>query len=292
MEENHPELVKTDYGVTEAGGLCIAPGKVLFMNGEKGAARKRISFRGKAGHGSMPGGSDNAVVKLSEAVTRLSRYSPPTTTQYLSQVADGLGLGFIQRLMLTSPMLLPFTLNRLRSRSPMMAMLMHGLSRMTVSPNIVHGGVKVNVIPENAYVDLDIRTLPGQDEEYVMSQLRQALGPLAGEATIEDPVGAERGFMSHGSASPSRSEFVDAMERAVRKEIPGGSLVPLIMPGASDSRFLREQGAEAYGFSLFDPETPPSQLTELAHGTNERISIKTLELTQRVYYNLAKDFLK
>ena len=291
MVKNHPELIKTDYAITEAGGISIAPGKVLFMTGEKGVARKRVSFRGKAGHGSMPS-SDNAVVKLSEAVHRLSRYETPTTTVYLSHVADGLGLGFIQRLMLTNPALLPFTLNRLRSREPMMAMLIHGLSRMTVSPNIVHGGVKVNVIPENAYVDLDIRTLPGQDEEYVMSQLRQALGPLADEATIEDIVGAERGFMSHGSASPSRSEFVDAMERAVRKKIPNGSLVSMIMPGASDSRFMREQGAEAYGFSLFDPETPPSQLTDLAHGANERISIKTLELTQGAYYHLAKDFLK
>ena len=292
MVKNHPELVNTDYAVTEAGGISIAPGKILYMTGEKGAARKRISFRGKAGHGSMPSGSDNAIVKLSEAVTRLSRYDPPTTTKYLSHVADGLGLGFIQRLMLTNSSLLPITLNRLRSREPMMAMLIHGLSRMTISPNIVHGGVKVNVIPENAYVDLDIRTLPGQDEEYVMSQLRQALGPMADEAIIEAPVGAESGFMSHGSASPSQSKFVDAMERAVRKEMPNGTLVPLIMPGASDCRFLREQGAEAYGFSLFDPETPPSQLTDLAHGANERISIKTLELTQKVYYHLAKDFLK
>jgi acetylornithine deacetylase/succinyl-diaminopimelate desuccinylase-like protein len=292
MVRNHPELVKTDYAVTEAGGLSIAPGKVLFMNGEKGVARKRISFRGKAGHGSMPRGSDNAVVKLSEAVTRLSKYDAPTTTKYLSQLADGLGLGSLPRLMLTNPLLLPFTLSRLRSREPIMAMLIHGLSRMTMSPNIVHGGVKVNVIPENAYVDLDIRTLPGQDEEYVMSQLRQALGPLATEAIIEDPSGAERGFMSHGSASPSRSEFVDAMERAVRKEIPNCSLVSLIMPGASDSRFIRGHGGEAYGFSLFDPATPASQLTDLAHGANERVSVKTLDLSQRVYYHLAKDFLK
>ncbi len=291
MVRNHPELVQTDYAVTEAGGISIAPGKILFMTGEKGVARKRISFRGKAGHGSMPHGSDNAIVKLSEAVTRLSRYNPPTTTNYLNHVADGLGLGFIQRLMLTSPLLLPITLNRLRSREPMMAMLMHGLTRMTMSPNIVHGGVKVNVIPENAYVDLDIRTLPGQDEEYVVSQLRQALGPMADEAIIGDPAGVESGFMSYGSASPSRSEFVDAMERAVRKEIPIATLVPLIMPGASDCRFLREQGAEAYGFSLFDPETPTSHLADLAHGSNERVSTRTLDLTQKVYYHLAKDVL-
>jgi len=292
MIENHPELVEADYAVTEAGGITIAPGKIAFMTGEKGVARKRISFRGKAGHGSMPYGSDNAVVKLSEAVTRLSRYSPPLTTEYLGHIAEGLGLGFVQRLMLTNPWLLPITLSRLRSREPMMAMLIHGLSRMTVSPNIVHGGVKVNVIPETAHVDLDIRTLPGQDGEYVISQLRRALGPLAGEAIIEDPPGDERGLMTFGSSSPFQSVFVDAMEKAVRKEMPGGTLVPLILPAASDCRFMREQGAEAYGFSLFDPETPTSHLAELAHGVNERVSIKTIELTQKVYHHLAKDFLK
>jgi acetylornithine deacetylase/succinyl-diaminopimelate desuccinylase-like protein len=292
MAENHPELVKTDYAVTEAGGISIAPGKVLFMVGEKGVARKRISFKGKPGHGSMPLASDNAVVKLSEAVTRLSRYNPPLTTEHLGHVADGLGLGFFQRLMITNPMLLSLALGRLKSRQPTMAKLLHGLSRMTISPNIVQGGVKVNVIPERAHVDLDIRTLPGQDEDYVVTHLREALGPLADEAIIEDPPGPERGLMSYGSSSPARSEFVDAMERATRKEMPGATLVPLIMPGASDCRFMRAQGAHAYGFSLFDPETPTSHLADLAHGTNERVSVKTLELTQRVYYHLAKDFLK
>jgi acetylornithine deacetylase/succinyl-diaminopimelate desuccinylase-like protein len=98
--------------------------------------------------------------------------------------------------------------------------------------------------------------------------------------------------MSYGSASPSQSKFVDAMERAVQREIPGCRLVPLIMPGASDARYIRGQGGEAYGFSLFDPETPSNQLADLAHGSNERVSLKTLELTQRAHYHLARDFLK
>jgi acetylornithine deacetylase/succinyl-diaminopimelate desuccinylase-like protein len=163
---------------------------------------------------------------------------------------------------------------------------------MTISPNMVRGGVKVNVIPERAHVDLDIRTLPGQDEDYVVAHLRQALGPLADHAVIEDPPGPESGFMSYGGSSPTRSDFVDAMERAIGMENPGATLVPLIMPGASDSRFMRAQGAQAYGFSLFDPETPANRLANLAHGTNERVSVKTLELTRRVHFHLAKDFLK
>ncbi len=106
-----------------------------------------------------------------------------------------------------------------------------------------------------------------------------------------NPPGCEREAMSYGSSSPARSEFVDAMERAVRRELPDGTLVPLIMPGASDCRFMRGQGVEAYGFSMFDPETPTSHLADLAHGANERVSVRTLELTQRVYYHLVKDFL-
>jgi len=69
---------------------------------------------------------------------------------------------------------------------------------------------------------VDIRTLPEQYNEYVIAQLRQALGPLAKEAIIEDLLGKEGGFMSFGNASPFYSAFVDAMEEAVRKEIPNG----------------------------------------------------------------------
>jgi acetylornithine deacetylase/succinyl-diaminopimelate desuccinylase-like protein len=291
MLKNHPKLIETDYAITEAGGISIAPGKILFISGEKGVSQKRIAFKGKPRHGSMPYGSDNAIIKMSEAVTRISRYVPPVTTKYISDLADGLKLGFIQRQMLTNPWLLSFTLGRLRSREPTMAMLLYGLSRMTMSPNIAQGGLKVNVVAEKAHIDLDIRTLPGQDEGYVISQLRKALGPLAEEALIDD-LGSTEGILSFGNASPSRSDFVAAMEKAVNREMPNSALVPLISPGASDCRFLRELGTGAYGFSLFDPETPSSHLAELAHGVNERVSIKTLDLTQKVYQYLARDFLK
>ena len=291
MLKNHPKLIETDYAITEAGGVSVAPGKILFISGEKGVSQKRVAFKGKSRHGSMPYGSDNAIIKMSKAVTRISSYVPPVTTKYISDLADGLKLGFIQRQMLTNPWLLSFTLSRLRSREPTMAMLLYGLSRMTISPNIAQGGLKVNVVAEKAHIDLDIRTLPGQDEEYVISQLRKALGPLAEEAVIDD-LGATEGILSFGNASPSRSDFVAAMEKAVNRELPNSTLIPLISPGASDCRFLRELGTGAYGFSLFDPETPSSHLAELGHGINERVSIKTLDLTQKVYYNLARDFLR
>jgi len=289
MVKNHLELVKTDYAVTESGGMSFAPGKITFMSGEKGLAWKRMSFKGESGHGSMPFGRDNAIVKMAKAVTRISNYNPPITTKYLRDTADGLELGFVQHLMFTNPWLLPLTLNRFKSQAPTLARYMYSVSSMTISPNIANGGVKVNVVPEKASIDLDIRPLPGQDNEYIMSQLRQALGPLAEEAEIEDLPSDEGPFMSIGNSSPSRSDFVDAMEKAVRNEIPNATLVPLIFPATTDCRFLREVGAEVYGFSLFDPETG---VHDLSHGVNERVGIKTLDLTQKVYYHLARDFLE
>jgi len=294
MLENHPEQIKTDYLVTEAGGLSIAPGKLVFMIGEKGGAWKRISFKGTPGHGSMPFDSDNAAHKAAKGIIKIRKYCDskiPLTTEYLSYLANGLDLGVIQRLMLTNKKLLPFTLNNLKKRDLQMARVVHGLSRMTLSPNIIHGGTKVNVIPATTYIDVDIRTLPGQDDNYVLTHLKKALGDLAEEVSIKSMTVEEGGFTSYGNASPASSEFVTAMEKAVKEIFPDSTLVPFIMPAVSDCRFFRERGVEAYGFSLFDPETPMSHLASLAHGTDERISIKTIELSQKVYYNLAKFFL-
>ncbi|MBN2334861.1 M20/M25/M40 family metallo-hydrolase [Candidatus Bathyarchaeota archaeon] len=92
-----------------------------------------------------------------------------------------------------------------------------------------------------------------------------------------------------GGSSPVESVFVSAMEMAVRMEMPGTTLAPEMMPGKTDLRHLRRLGVECYGFALYDPETPAKALT--VHGPNERVSLKTVELTRRAYYNLAKTFL-
>jgi acetylornithine deacetylase/succinyl-diaminopimelate desuccinylase-like protein len=192
--------------------------------------------------------------------------------------------------MLTNKRLLPFTLKFLGKRDPNMARIIHGLSRMTISPNMVEGGVKINVIPADAHISLDIRTLPGQDEDYVRTHLKKALGSnLANDVIIEDL--KEGGLISYGNASPATSEFVNAMENAVNQEISNSTLVPFIMPAVSDCRFFRERGIPAYGFSLLDPKTPMAEFSSIVHGVNERVSIRSLELSQKAYYNLAKVFL-
>lgn len=93
-----------------------------------------------------------------------------------------------------------------------------------------------------------------------------------------------------GGASPERSGFVDAMEEAVRMEAPGARLVPEHMPGKTDARYLRGCGAAVYGFGLYDPCTPLA--ARRVHGPDERVSLRTVELTRRVHLNLARVFLE
>jgi len=63
------------------------------------------------------------------------------------------------------------------------------------------------------------------------------------------------------------------------------------LTGASDTRFYRDVGSQAYGFSLFDDRLKLAEITPLAHGDDERISIGTLRLTAEVYERLARNFL-
>jgi len=291
MMENHPDLIETDYCISEMGGAFLADGKVVFMIGEKGGAWKNIEFKGTPGHGSMPYGSDNAVVKASKAILRIQDYCDnkiPITTEYLEYLADGLGMSKLQKFMVTTKSLLPLTLKLSRKKDPDTAKIIHSLSRMTMSPNMVKGGIKANIIASKASIAVDIRTLPSQDEEYVLKHLKKALGDLAKEAEIIQIEEEDGGVNSKGNASAPASDFVSLLEKTVNMEFPGSTLVPFLMPGVTDMRYFREKGVQSYGFSLLDPKTTAKDMASLPHGIDERIRIKTVELTLKVYYNLAK----
>ncbi|NHJ32195.1 MAG: M20/M25/M40 family metallo-hydrolase, partial [Asgard group archaeon] len=288
--ENHPEEMKCDFAVSEMGGVNLSSGKIGFMIGEKGAVWLKLSFTGTPGHGSVPFGSDNAIVKAAEAIKRLFEYKPPVTTKYLKNIAKGFGLKAFARLMLTNKLLLPVILKRMLKTNPEMAKSLASLSRMSMSPNTFKGGIKANVIAANATIGLDVRTLPGQDFDYIIHHIHKALGKeLAKEVKIE--VLPEEGIVSYGNASSFKSEFVTKMEKAIQKINPHYEFIPLIYPGVTDLRFLRKLGIECCGFALMDPRTEFGELINRIHGIDERISLVTLDYSLVAYYNLAKEIL-
>jgi acetylornithine deacetylase/succinyl-diaminopimelate desuccinylase-like protein len=292
MVKNHTEKVKVDYLVTEAGGFPITPGRIAFMFGEKGASWIRLQFKGEEQHGSMPYGTKNAITNMSDAIQRLNTYHPPINTKHIRTFLGELGINPALKFLLTQKRLLPLIIRLMAKRNIAMARLFHSLSSMTMSPNLCNGGTKVNVIPGQAHLDVDIRTLPGQDEEYVYKHLRKALGSKAEEAAII-PI-KEGAVTSYGNASDPGSPLVQVMREVVQDLVKVEKLrmVPMMMPGATDCRFFREAfGTQAYGFSLFDDSLDVQTLMKMGHGDNERVPLATVELTAKAHLELAKRFL-
>ena len=183
LAEHEWDAIGADYVLTESGGILTPTPtgpKVTVTVAEKGVAWRRLRVRGTPAHGSMPFGTDNAIVKAAEVVRRLAEFRPqsPDRRAWRTFVdnsdyrdyAAGRPPGSGPACGMPAPP--ATTLARPGSGTP--------APITTFSPNVVHGGVKTNVIPDVVDLDVDIRTLPGQtndDVERVTWQKRSATWP-------------------------------------------------------------------------------------------------------------------
>jgi acetylornithine deacetylase/succinyl-diaminopimelate desuccinylase-like protein len=293
MVQNHPEKVKVDYLVTEAGGEPIGPKRLSYIYGEKGTAWTRMLFKGEERHGSAPFKSNNAIVTMAKAIQRINRYQPPRDTTIIKPLLKALGVGRFTRTLMNQPLLLGFMLNQLSKKNQGDASFIHSLSQMTWSPNVCRGGAKTNTIAGTASLDVDVRVLPGQNEDYVREHFRKALGPLVQSVEIDSMEPDEGGTFTPGTLSDVSSPLVELMGSVI-KELRGPefTLVPMISPGATDCRFFRSAwNTQAYGFAIHDGSMELATLYSLFHGTDERVPIGTVELTAKGYMELARRFL-
>jgi acetylornithine deacetylase/succinyl-diaminopimelate desuccinylase-like protein len=156
---------------------------------------------------------------------------------------------------------------------------------MTVAPTIVSGGVKINVIPAQVDIDVDVRTLPGQTQADVEAYLDEALGDLADRVEVveahDDPA----------TASPVDTPLWDALGRASDAVYAGSHLVPMLCVGATDARFFRRLGTTSYGFGLFSQKVDFDSFSRMFHGDDERVDTESLRLSTELWEAVARDML-
>ena len=287
LVDHEYDAVRADYVLTESGGIVHrtdAGRLVTLTSEEKGLAWRRLRVRGTPGHGSMPFGSDNALVKAAEVVRRLATYRPKARIgeTWRSYVAT-LDVDPDLREALLDPERVYEACGRISD--PRVAKVAHACSHMTFSPNVVHGGVKTNVIPDVVDVEVDIRILPGETQDDVVANLDEALGDLAAQVEVE--------VLHAGvsTASPWDNPLRDVLEKATRRVYPDASLVPRLMTGGTDARFYREKGAVAYGFGLFSEAVTYEDFSTRFHGHDERVDVESLRLTTDLWLDVATDLL-
>ncbi len=277
------EILQAEYVWDEGGfGLdgMFGPGVVFTVAvAEKGCLWLRLVVEGEPGHGGVPQ-AGNPVELLVAALERLRRHRWPPILHPV--VRD-----MLQQVSTTMPAPKNWLLRNL-DRQPVWHMArgalvgqpaLKAMLQTTVSITGLKGGVKENVIPERAEATLDVRLLPGQEEEPFLAELKRVLRePCLRIGVIQHP--------APGTVTPYAG---DAMYEALRsvcpRIVPGSRVAPLLTVGTTDSSHFRAHGFKTYG--LYPAVIPPEELGRF-HGIDERISVANLALGTRLVYEVLR----
>ncbi len=281
LVENCKDKLVADFTITEGGWDPMRiGGKVcnFVQTGEKGTIPTKLRARGVSCHGSVPMFGDNAVAKMADVVKGLAEYQPqmvltPEVRQLIQAVAKLEGLGNeINKENIDQ------VIQRLGDR--VLAGYLTAITRMTVSPNVIHGGVKVNIVPDSCETDVDIRVLPGQDKEYVVKELEQAISSAEIEITQYNAP----------TFSSTDNEFYRLVLNTMKEYVDDNIVIPCVSSGATDSRFLRAIGIPCYGIGMMALNLD-DKMRQSIHGKDEKIDIDSLRLTSGFLMQLARRYL-
>ncbi len=286
LAREHWDAIECDYVLTETGGQLLhtpAGPRVTMVAAEKGIGWRRLVVRGTPGHGSMPWGSDNALVTAAEVVRRLAaHHAQPQITSYWRALVESMGLPGDQLAALTDPGRIRDALHHLPEAVQPFA---HACTHMTFSPNTAHGGQKANTIPDEVVLELDVRTLPGQTEQDVRDEMRAALGDLYDRVEMEPLANRP------GTESPTDTPLWDLLERRALAANPGAEVIPAMLVGGTDASFFRERGVPAYGAGLFSERATYEDVRARYHGLDERIDTESLSLQTQLWIDVATGLL-
>jgi len=138
------------------------------------------------------------------------------------------------------------------------------------------------VIPSRAELRVDCRVPPGLGESEVREGIAEVLGDQDGTWRIE--------FTEQvvGNRSPVASELMDVIGAWVAEHDPGARVVPVVLPGFTDSRHFRLAFPECVAYGFF-PHRYQSLLESapLVHGADERIDVRDLAFATQMFSDLA-----
>jgi acetylornithine deacetylase/succinyl-diaminopimelate desuccinylase-like protein len=287
MTQEHLPKIEAEYCLAEGGGVSRAGGKVKFASVqtlEKTPRAIDLVARGVAGHGSVPLRS-NPIAHLSAAVARLAEWKPPirlndTTRAYFKRLAALSTPADAKRyldVIGTDPKLAAAADEYFLDHEPRHASMI----RTSISPNIIQGGYRVNIIPSEARATLDVRTHPDDNPEQLLAEVRKVVNDPAVEVSW-----GQRDVRPSASSAELDSEAFTAIEAAIKKHYDTVTL-PTMSTGATDMAYLRARGIQCFGVGpATDAEDGPKGFG--AHSDQERILESELYRFVRFYYDLVR----
>ncbi len=290
IARERPDWLRAAGAVNESGGVAVTvAGRRLYpiQVAEKGFAPYRIRVRGTWGHGSMPR-ADNAAVMAATIVARLAAPGPirltPVMERFLLALAEVLpsDAAGVVRAIAAGDAAAEVGLDQVCE--PMYARVVRALIRDTLSPDVIHAGVKYNVIPGDAVIEVDFRALPGTTETATRAEVERRIGSdLLPACEIECLVWGEP------VESPAEGPLWDVLVETLRDHDPEAVPLPIMAPFGTDAKSTIPLGVPTYGFSPLRLE-PGEPYLERYHGVDERVSLDALRWGLPVLYDVVRRF--
>ena len=281
LVENHRDLLDVEFAINEGGRTRIIEGGRRYLaiqTAEKISHMVTVTARGPAGHSAIPL-EGNAIFLLGRALARLGDYREPvtltiTTRRFFELLSRMWPVDEEARAMadlVSADVSSSERGARLLSRIP----VFNAVMRNGISATKITGGIAGNVIPAEASAVLNVRTIPGNSIEDVMTRLR---------ACVPDP-GISFAVAAHSDEAPQSdpdSAMFNAIADAARELDPGMTVVPYLSTGGTDSAHLRRLGINSYGILPF-PMVQSDE--ERMHGHDERVPVASLHFGTRLIFD-------
>jgi len=284
---NARDKILADYVINEGGGEGIlTKGGWLFniQVAEKGVFWYRVRTRGVPAHGSIPTLGVNAIEKMGYVLSRLLAFKPKIelTEQSKDYIEALLRLEGLLEGSLTEENL-DVLLDVLSGKDRGLAEYLRSMTRVTMAPTVIKGGVKENVIPHECELIVDCRATPGHTSVSIKKLVQDLYKGLDYEFEFIEE--------SEPTWSPINTPLYRVLEESIKKYVPDAYVKPHMITGGTDSRYFRVLGIPAYGFHPLMVEGSYSEWAKLIHGDNERISLRNLEFGYKVLSNAIRTFM-
>ena len=278
--QSHRPLIDAAYSLNEGGFGAIRNGKYLSNDiqlSEKVYMTLQLEVTNPGGHSSIPE-RDNAIYRLAEGLARLAQFEFPVrldeiTRAYferMAEIEDG-PVGAAMKGVTTTPPD-PGAVSRLSEVA-----YFNALMRSTCVATQLEAGHAENALPQTARATVNCRVLPGDSADEVRQTVIRVLADEAiSVSTTWEPMASP--------ASPLNPEVLGPVERITEQMWPGIPVIPTMVTGATDGRYLRNAGIPTYGVSGLFEDIDDMRL----HGKDERIGIKQFYEGREFLYRLVR----
>lgn len=265
LVQNHREIFEgAGLLINEGGSGELSPhGETIFSVEvtQKVPVWLRLTAVDTPGHGSTPRPT-SSVTRIVAALNHLhtNPFAPriiPAVDAMFQGISRSASSEWVEAYAdIASAVQQPGFLDRLQAHSP----FLHALTRDACSLTRMEGSNKINVVPPEAWAEIDCRILPDRPAEVFVDEVRAALAPMGVTVDV---------IMAFTPAvSNTNTRLYRAIEAVTSERHPGSRVMPSVSTGFTDSHFTRDLGIASYGF---DPVIVQEEDSNRIHGNDERV---------------------